>query len=165
MDDYIVADYYNPLYGSVNLYVAYYSNPSSKWYLHTPSGCLPSAGWDVLKESDVSVNEIDGARMRRLVVRQQDGHNMLVYYVFKDDKGYWLPDLSFRSAQDAIERYIKKIISIGSIRINSSSHSLIRVYSRIDGSGDRAIVKADNRIRRFLVDVNAILPDYLSGVE
>jgi exosortase D (VPLPA-CTERM-specific) len=87
-DDYISMDFFREGIGapSVDFFAAYYHKETDSGYLHSPTVCLPSAGWEVYRIEPVTLplpgTEFGQIRLNRTVI-QKGLSRQLVYFWFE----------------------------------------------------------------------------------
>ncbi|MFH0809585.1 MAG: exosortase C-terminal domain/associated protein EpsI [Pseudomonadota bacterium] len=131
----------------VSLYLGYQRAPYAKndKFLHSPTICLPSAGWSIISLGTRKMSGVHGAPspfvVREMVVEKM-GERMLVYYWFQTRRRVaptsWLNRVHL--ALTALER-------------ENTYDVFVRLTSPI--AGDRAV--AGSRLDRFVRDMEPIL--------
>jgi exosortase D (VPLPA-CTERM-specific) len=86
LDDYVLANYYEPGHVPVNLYVAYYQTQDATRAVHSPHDCIPGGGWQIVKlEKSRLPTGTGGASfaVNRAIV-QLGSTREIVYYWFQE---------------------------------------------------------------------------------
>jgi EpsI family protein len=119
-DDYIIRDYLDAQSGrEVNLFLAYFRSLQNTYGPHSPSVCLPGAGWLVRssKVTDVSIpGRPEGIPVREYMM-EKSGNRILVIYWYQNNRDIWaeefhaklklLPDLiRYRRSDVSLVRLI-----------------------------------------------------------
>src|SRR5262249_28300205 len=83
-DYYILSDYKGTDGKAVNLYVAYYASQRKGIRPHSPSDCMPGAGWQItkFKRMDHFSDDVNWPLNRVLI--EKSGIKQLVYYWFEE---------------------------------------------------------------------------------
>lgn len=148
-DDYLLTVYKSGA-SNVSLFMTFYEQQNGGSGIHSPEVCLPSGGWEVSqwKQVDVPVGSESGiiVPVNRAVI-QKGLNRQLVYY--------WFEQRGRRMTSD----YTAKLVSIwDTVVMGRSDGGLVRLVTPIGSNEDPAV--ADKRLRQFLGDVIALLPDY-----
>jgi len=86
LDDYVLADYFEPGGTPVNLYVAYYQNQDSTRAIHSPHDCIPGGGWQIVKLERRRIPTGSGGTsipVNRALI-QLGSNREVVYYWFQE---------------------------------------------------------------------------------
>ena len=149
-DDYLTADYKNISDAGVyNIYIGYYNTQNVDKVPHSPKACLPGGGW-VISNSDVvefSGNDNVVISANRVVIQQGDS-KQLVYYWFKQ-----------RDRIVTNEYLVKWYLLVDSIAKNRTDGALVRYTTPMTPNED--LESAEERLRRFIVEVNPITEQYM----
>lgn len=120
-DEYILRDYVDERGGSpINLFVAYFKSLQNTYGPHSPSVCLPAAGWLVTSSSIITIPvpgraEPISANEYRM---EKSSERMLVLYWYQNDRDTW-----------AQEFHAKLRLLPDLIRYRRSDVSLVRVIT------------------------------------
>ncbi len=141
LDDYVIADYWNPEDKSrVNFYVAFYELQRKGASVHSPRSCIPGGGWEIADLSRVSVDgaEDDGRpiEVNRVVIAKGSA-KQLVYYWFDQ-----------RGRQMTNEYLVKWMIFWDALTRNRTDGALVRLTTAVGPNENLA--SADQRLSRFL---------------
>jgi len=140
-DDYVLADFVDPAHpAQVNLWVAYYDSLLDGSHYHTPTTCLPGAGWEyaALETHRSGLTDRAGTPLtvnRGLVVK--GGQRIVMYF--------WL---ELRGRSVASLQKVKVYNLWDSLRSGRSDGALVRVYTALR-PGERPAA-GDERLRAFL---------------
>ncbi|MGA7292607.1 MAG: VPLPA-CTERM-specific exosortase XrtD [Terriglobales bacterium] len=119
--DFLVRDYEsaNPTEPDINLYIAYFPTQKTGDTIHTPSRCLPGAGWSPVSRKVVQLTRPDGSTIpvNRYVVSKM-GERQLVLYWFQA-----------HGRVVASEWWAKYYLIYDSIRLNRSDGGLVRLMT------------------------------------
>ena len=130
--EFLVRDYQNPSQPEqpwINLYVAYFPSQKTGDTIHSPSHCLPGAGWVPTSREVVQLAAADGSSFpaNRYVVARM-GERKLVLYWFQA-----------HGRVVASEYWAKYYLIADSIRMNRSDGSLVRLMTPLlDGESPDA---------------------------
>ncbi len=138
LDDYLLADYSNPDYGTVNFYVAYYASQRKGVSPHSPQVCMPGGGWIIssLEQRKVKLTDGQTYEVNRTII-DKAGQKQVVYYWFEQ-----------RGRHIANEYLMKWYLLLDSIQRNRTDGALVRITTLV--RPDEPIEKADKRIETFL---------------
>ena len=153
-DDYVLADFVDPGHAEpVNLWVAYYDSLLGGWHHHSPTTCLPAAGWEYAALGMHRTGLVDhtGAplRVNRGVVVK--GEERLVMY-------FWM---ELRGRAVARLQKVKFYNLWDSLRRGRSDGALVRVYTPL-GPTERPAA-GDRRLRAFLARAYPHLEPHVGG--
>jgi exosortase D (VPLPA-CTERM-specific) len=150
-EDYIISDYVNENGGSVNFYVAYYSDQAAGSAAHSPRACIPGGGW-LIKE--LSVKTLDDVKfegkslkVNRLLIKKGD-YTQVVYYWFQQ-----------RGRDITNEWLVKWFLFWDAMTRNRTDGALVRLTAFVNPGEDEA--EADGRLVEFAKAVNPYLYDYI----
>jgi exosortase D (VPLPA-CTERM-specific) len=148
LDDYILSNYRKANGKSVNLYVAYYSSQRNGYAPHSPSVCIPGAGWLITDLERINYNGLGSALPLNRAIIERDGIKQIVYYWFDE-----------RGRKIANEYWAKWYLLADAITKNRTDGSLIRLTTAVSpGETER---DADERLQSFMHDVVPSLGAYL----
>ena len=151
-EDYLLANYTSNQ-GVLELYIAYYDSQRKGESAHSPSSCLPGAGWRITDRRPVELNYIsendNGTKVNlsRMLVQQGD-NRYLMYYWFKQ-----------RDRHISNEYLVKWFLFWDGLTRNRTDGALIRVMYPVPKSYD--VQQADDVIQSFIQDMLPTLPDYV----
>lgn len=153
LDDYIIADYRNPVGDLVNFYVAWYDNQRAGHSAHSPRSCLPGGGWVINRHTQELVpgTAEDGRPLKVNRVEIQMGENrQLVYYWFQQ-----------RGRDITNEYLVKWWLFWDSLTRNRSDGALVRMVVPV--AKGESWADAEARLATFARAVNgrltAFVPD------
>jgi EpsI family protein len=91
-DEYILRDYVNPQNGNdVNLFVAYFKSLQNNYGPHSPSICLPGAGWLISSSKVINMpvpGRAAGIPVNEFTMEKSNEH-ILVLYWYQNDRNIW----------------------------------------------------------------------------
>jgi exosortase D (VPLPA-CTERM-specific) len=156
LTDYAIINYALPeTQGNVNFYSAYYQSQRKGVSVHSPKGCIPGDGWQIIQFGQNAIPDIklesNSIDVNRAVI-QKGNNRQLVYYWFQQ-----------RGRSITNEYLVKWYLFYDAISMNRTDGSLIRLVTSV-GEGED-ITLADQRLRTFLKDVVTELPAYIPGKE
>jgi len=125
-DEYILRDYVKDGTGvPINLFVAYFHSLQNQYGPHSPSVCLPGAGWVVRSSRTVSIDGLgaQGIPVNEYVL-EKSGSRILVMYWYQNARDVW-----------ADEFWAKVRLLPDLIRYQRSDVSLVRLVSPTTTSG------------------------------
>lgn len=152
-DEYILRDYADPQAGSsINLFVAYFKSLQNTYGPHSPSVCLPGAGWLVTASKIVNIGvpgRPDSIPVNQFTM-EKSGQRILVLYWYQNDRKVW-----------AQEFQAKLRLLPDLIQYRRSDVSLIRLITPVQG------ISADNELSncfRFTQHVFPLLAERFATV-
>jgi EpsI family protein len=124
-DEYIFRDYKNAQDGAtINVFVAYFKSLQSKYGPHSPSVCMPGAGW-LVTSSKIANIAVPG-QAREFPVNEytleKSGQRLFMMYWYQNDRATWAREF------EAKLRLLPDLV-----RYRRSDVSLIRLISPMDG--------------------------------
>jgi len=148
LDDYILSNYAKANSKPVNFYVAYYSSQRNGYAPHSPSVCIPGAGWLITDLERINYNGLGSALPLNRAIIERDGIKQIVYYWFDE-----------RGRKIANEYWAKWYLLADAVTKNRTDGSLIRLTTAVSpGETER---DADERLQSFMHDVVPSLGAYL----
>jgi EpsI family protein len=150
-DDYLLADYIQPLTAPVNIYVAYYLSQRKGQSAHSPQTCIPGGGWEITSIDSIPVHSGRAAKEPRVVNRvhiQKGDQRQLVLYWFKQ-----------RERVIANEYLVKFYVLWDAMTRQRTDGALIRVTTPIQQNEDDTV--AEHRVLEFAQDVEPVLRAYV----
>jgi EpsI family protein len=143
-DEYILRDYADPQAGAaINLFVAYFKSLQNTYGPHSPSVCLPGAGWLVTSSKIVNIGvpgRPDAIPVNEFTM-EKSGERILVLYWYQNDRNVW-----------AQEFQAKLRLLPDLIRYRRSDVSLVRLITPVRG------VSADNELSNCLRFTQRVFP-------
>ncbi|MDP3428595.1 MAG: EpsI family protein [Humidesulfovibrio sp.] len=150
LSQYVLADYQGPDKALVNLYVAYYRSQRKGEAIHSPESCLPGTGWSVEEAEVVNIAPGAGGAPQRVnrSLASKGASRILTWFWFAQHgrKLTSLPELKLSTFYEAITR-------------NRTDGALVRLSTALGPHEPAA--KADERLRRFLRDVEPTLRGFV----
>jgi len=103
----------------VNLFIAYFPSQRSGDTIHSPSHCLPGAGWVPVQKEIIHISRTDGTSFaaNRYVVSKAGEHEMVIYWYQAHNRAF------------ASEYWAKYYLVADSIRMNRSDGALVRLVT------------------------------------
>ncbi|WP_295883585.1 VPLPA-CTERM-specific exosortase XrtD [uncultured Thiohalocapsa sp.] len=151
LDDYLLADFRDPLAGSVNLYVAYYATQRKGASVHSPKTCLPGGGWRLQEFSQRRLEGVSIAgqplRVNRALI-QLGEERQLVYYWFQQ-----------RGRLMTNEYAVKWFLFWDALLKNRTDGALVRLTTSV-GIGEDAVA-ADAVLELFARSTAGSLEPYI----
>jgi exosortase D (VPLPA-CTERM-specific) len=149
-DDFVLADY-DVQNEDVNLLMTFYRSQTGASGIHSPEVCIPSAGWEVSRWEQSTVDLSDGNGTALLPVNraviQKGLDRQLVYY--------WFEQRGKRTTSDYEVKFLSVLDEITSGR---SDGGLVRLVTPI-GAGE-PIEQAAERLNAFARKLVPMLPSY-----
>jgi EpsI family protein len=114
-DEYVLRNYVDKSSGTtVNMFLAYFKSLQNAWGPHSPSICLPGAGWLVQSFTETSV-DVPGSTslpVNRYLL-EKSGERILVLYWYQNNRRTWADESEgkFRLLKD-LARYRRSDISL-----------------------------------------------------
>ena len=160
-DDYLMANYVSPERDLVNFYVGYYATQNKDKVPHSPRGCIPAGGWQIVSMERRMVDMRDGwpttAALSTApqvpvnsVVIQKGKDRQLVYYWF-EQRGRVLTN----------EFAVKWYIFWDSITQGRTDGALIRLVTPLPEGAEMG--EAHQRLRDFTRRVQPELERFVPG--
>jgi len=150
-DDYLAASYASPAEPEpVDLFLSWYADQTDGSAIHSPTVCLPGAGWEVTAIEQVSVplpgTATGAVRLNRALIRK-GGETQLVWYWFAGRGRQITNDFAakFAAMADGLTR-------------DRTDGGLVRLITPV---GDGGVAAADARLAGLLAAVADRLPRYL----
>jgi EpsI family protein len=140
------AEYVNPDYGWVALWIAYYeTQKKAGGFVHSPKGCFIGSGWEIETSKVIEIGE--GKPVNWMVVNRM-GEKLLVYYWFLK-RGRWLADETKNKFYMAYDGFWHR----------RTDGALIRLITPIKDNIDTA----QQRLTLFAQEVVPILNNHIPG--
>jgi len=155
-DDQFAALYRRPgAAAGVDLFLSWYADQTEDRAIHSPSVCLPGAGWEVAAISPRTLALPDGAGGRREVtlnraVIQRGLDRQLVYYWFAGRGRQLTGDVS-----------AKLVMFADSLARGRSDGGLVRLVTRIVPGEPASLDAADARLQEVLAGLLGPLPRFI----
>ena len=152
-DDYILANYVDPVGQQVELYAGYYASQRLKGVPHSPRACIPGDGWRILSLTQI---QVPGARFAgqplsvNRVAIQRGEVKELVYYWFQE-----------RGRDLTSEYLVKWYLFWDALTKNRSDGALVRVVTQLKDGQDFS--EADKVLIGFVRELSPTLPGYIPG--
>ena len=123
-DDYVIRDYVGER-GDINVFLAYFKSLQNAYGPHSPSVCLPGAGW-LVRSSQIIYIAVPG-RSSRIPVNEfrleKGGDRILTLYWYQNNRNVWAEEFQAK---------LKLLPDL--LRYHRSDVSLIRVITPIRGT-------------------------------
>lgn len=152
LDDYVMADFYNPDWDNpVNLYIAYYEAQTQSNTIHSPDVCIPAAGWEITNLGQHAVADVPTASGSLVLNRAtivKGLSRQLVYYWFEQ-----------RGRQLTSEHLIKALNIWDGLTRNRTDGALVRFTTSVSPGEDMSA--ADRRLEALVRQVAPRLPKYV----
>ena len=149
LDDYVLANYSEDGRHVVNLWIAYYASQRGAVVPHSPSACLPGAGWELTRQSTVPTpSGIEPSFDVNRGVFTRGAERLLVYY--------WLEQ---RGRQLASWTPLKWLTIWDLLTKGRTDGALVRLVTPI--GLDETEAEAEARLQRYLVAVYPRLGPYV----
>jgi EpsI family protein len=152
-DEYILRDYFDEQHGAkVGLFVAYFKSTQNTYGPHSPSVCLPGAGWLVTSHRIANIpvpGRAEGIPANQFTMEKQN-QRILVLYWYQNDREIW-----------AQEFHAKLYLLPDLVRYHRSDVSLVRLITPIQG------LQVENELNycfRFTRDVFPPLAERFASV-
>ncbi len=149
--EYLVRDYENT--GApqppINLYIAYFPSQKTGDTIHSPSHCLPGAGWVPTLRQTVTLTRPDGSSfpVNRYVVSKAGDRQIVLYWFQAHGRAV------------ASEYWAKYYLVADSIRMNRSDGALVRLMSPMYPRESRGAAQA--RVMKFGSQLIPLLDQYI----
>jgi EpsI family protein len=125
-DEYILRDFVDQNSGAhINLFVAYFKSLQNTYGPHSPSVCLPGAGWLVSSSKIVSIpvpGRAAGIPVNEYTM-EKEGQRILVLFWYQNDRDIW-----------AQEFHAKLRLLPDLLRYHRSDVSLVRLITSVQSS-------------------------------
>ncbi|MEO7361931.1 MAG: exosortase C-terminal domain/associated protein EpsI [Gemmatimonadaceae bacterium] len=161
MDEFMYREFRIDSANVFSTYVGYYNRQVQGKSIHSPKNCLPGAGWDIMENAPVALNEPDAsAPIVNRVVLANKGARALVYYWYQG-----------RGRIASNEYRVKWDLLRDAALYGRTEEALVRIIVFVppaptgkDVKIDAALVKADSLARRVAVplsqSVYKVLPPF-----
>ena len=146
-DAFLNAEYTNPAYGSVSLWIVYYeTQKKGGGFVHSPKGCFISSGWEIEEAKTIEI--ADGKPVNWMLVNRM-GEKLLVYYWFLQ-RGRWISD----------EIVNKFYMAYDGFRHRRTDGAMIRLITPVGGN----LKAAQEKLTAFAAGLIPILPNYIPEI-
>jgi EpsI family protein len=147
-DEYMLRNYVNQASGTtVNLFLAYFKSLQNSWGPHSPSICLPGAGWLIrsFDQTSVDVPSPTNSVPVNQYFLEKSGEHILVLYWYQNNRRVWADE------NEGKFRLLKDLV-----HYHRSDVSLVRLVTQVRGS---AVEDELNRIRDFAKTILPVLTE------
>ncbi len=142
--DHLNAEYTNPQYGWVSLWIAYYeTQKKAGGFVHSPKGCFTASGWQIEKSKVIDIAK--DKPINWMVVNRM-GEKLLVYYWFLQ-RGRWLADETINKFYMAYDGFVRR----------RTDGAMVRLITPIGGN----LEAAQQRLTLFAENLMPILNQYI----
>jgi exosortase D (VPLPA-CTERM-specific) len=147
--DFLSRAYENGAQPHLGLFIAYFPSQRAGDTIHSPSNCLPGAGFTPVEKSRVTLNLPGHSPFpaNRYVVSRGGSRQLVLYWYWAHDRGV------------ASEYSAKYYLVADSIRMNRSDGSLVRISTLFDSS--ETADAAQQRVLSLAASLVLILNDYI----
>jgi exosortase D (VPLPA-CTERM-specific) len=155
LTDYALINYYTQpdAVAPVNFYSAYYQSQRKGVSVHSPKGCIPGDGWQIIQfgQQLIPATQVEGQALEvnRAVIEKGESRQ-LVYYWFQQ-----------RGRMMTNEFLVKWYLFYDAVTMNRTDGSLIRLVTNV--AKNENLDAADQRLQSFLQDLVPVVPAYLPG--
>lgn len=150
-DDYLMANYFGPERQPVNFYVGWYATQNKDKVPHSPRGCIPAGGWQIVSMERATVDLREGLTLPvNSAIIQKGRDRQLVYYWF-EQRGRMLTN----------EFAVKWYIFQDSITQGRTDGALIRLVTPLPEGADMS--EAHRRLSDFTRRVQPELERFVPG--
>jgi EpsI family protein len=143
-DEYVLRDYVDKSTGiPINLFLAYFKTMQNSWGPHSPSVCLPGAGWQVRSSKILTIDvpgQSKGIPANEYILEKADQH-LLVLYWYQNGRSAWADDFDSKQRQ-----------FLDLVRSHRSDISLVRLIMALKTA------KADNSETGLLEFTRSMFP-------
>ena len=119
--EFLLRDYDDVNYAQlpINLFIAYFPSQRSGDTIHSPSHCLPGAGWVPTQKEIIQISRQDGSSFpaNRYVVSKAGERELVIYWYQAHSRAF------------ASEYWAKYYLVADSIRMNRSDGALVRLVT------------------------------------
>lgn len=139
-DDYLLLDYLHEDAPPINLWVAYYDSLINGSYVHSPTTCLPGAGWEYVTfgKYNTAIRDLSGDMLRVNRGEIVKGRQRILMYFWMELRGRSVPRL----------QHVKFLNLWDSMITGRSDGALIRIYTPLRPGEETS--RGDERILEFL---------------
>lgn len=149
--EFLLRDYDNPTdrQPPINLFIAYFSSQKTGDTIHTPSHCLPGAGWVPTQRQTIQIPRPDGSSFpaNRYVVTKGGDRQLVLYWFQAHDR------------EVASEYLAKYYLVADSIRMHRSDGGLVRLITPMFRG--ESVDAAQQRVLAFNSNLLPILDRYI----
>ena len=145
--DYVLRNYQDKEYQTVNFYVGYYASQRSGATYHSPLNCLPGSGWILSEPGKATIKTADGSSFvaNKYVIQNGDYRSFMVYWY------------QGRGRSVASEYWGKVYTVFDSVRLRRSDGALVRVTVSIGNSE----AEAEKTAIEFASAASGVLPQFV----
>lgn len=147
--DYLSRVYFQPGFGEIGFYLAYFATQRTNASIHSPKNCLPGAGWQPEQSAIITLELDDGRKVpvNYYVIRKGLDEQLVLY---------WYQSHGRVIANEYIGRFY---LVYDALRLNRTDAALIRITAPVvagdeDGAKKRAFMFA----KQVASDVDKIIP-------
>ncbi|HXN24905.1 MAG TPA: EpsI family protein [Candidatus Dormibacteraeota bacterium] len=149
VDDYLNRRYTNRAGHSLELYIGYYQSQRTAQGIHSPKNCLPGAGWEPIRSSQLSIPTGSGrtATVNEYIVAKGRERDLVVYW------------FQSRGRSEASEYRTKLWLVKDAVIRHRTDGALVRVWAPLSGSEERVQARAQEFIQVLFSHLNEFVPD------
>ncbi len=147
--EFLFRAYKNPEIPPAELFIAYFRSERAGEAPHSPSNCLPGAGWTPTQRAVIQMPRADGTTFpaNRYVVSKRGERGLVIYWFQSHDR-------------EVASEYLSKFYLVtDSIRMNRSDGAMIRLTTDM-AKGESADV-AQARLMQFAAQIIPLLDRYI----
>lgn len=144
-DDYLNAEFFDQVQGTVSLWIDYYKSQQTSLGIHSPFACLQGAGGTILDARKINI--APGLPVNALVM-DNAGRKMLVYYWFLQ-RGRWMTSEYWGKFLMGYDRFFRR----------RADGCLIRLITPVN----QDVESARERLSSFARLLIPILPQYIEA--
>lgn len=148
VDDYLNRRYTDRTGHSLELYIGYYQSQRTAQGIHSPKNCLPGAGWEPVRSSQVSIPTSGGGATVNEYVVAKGRERDLVFYWYQS-----------RGRSEASEYRAKFWLARDAIIRHRTDGALVRVWAPLWGSEEDVKARTQDFIQAMFSNLNEFVPD------
>ncbi len=148
-DWHVYRHYRKPDINQVDLYIGYYGTAKGGRTPHNPYGCLPGAGWGVVKTNRITIQvpyHKNGVDVNYVLAQKGEMFETVLHWY--QSAGTKVLDSGF---QQNIQRFLGRVLQ------NKNDGAFVRVSTLV---AESEITGANKQIKKFAEDVLNLLPEY-----